>query len=86
MDPTTLTNTASYVLLDREGDLIPINAATITDVPNDTTMTLAYNNGVDLTSDTYSLYVRGDQLARRDRTSSGSLPRGKSSGPTPRRA
>jgi hypothetical protein len=62
----TITNTANYVLLDREGDIIPINSATITDVPNNTTVTLAYNNGVDLTSDTYSLYIRGDKMLDAD--------------------
>ena len=57
-DATTTTN---YELFSSSGAAIPINSVSLD--PTDTVATITYNNGNFLDAGTYTLLVRGDQLA-----------------------
>ena len=58
-------NPNNYVLLGATGGLVPITGATFVDAPTDSTIQLTYNTGNPgnvLVVDTYTLYVRGNNL------------------------
>src|SRR5579872_870657 len=64
MNAGPATNTSNYLLFGSAGNSIPINAVTLTgpDASGHESATLTYNNGAGLILDTYTLFVRGDQL------------------------
>jgi FG-GAP-like repeat/FG-GAP repeat len=63
MTSASALNASNYVLLGATSGPVPINSVAFTDAPADTTVSLSYNGGTNpLVVDTYTLYVKGNNL------------------------
>jgi hypothetical protein len=59
-------NKSNYLLFDASGNPVSVDAVSVVDAPNDTTVDLSYNQGAPLVAGTYQLFVRGDRLLDAD--------------------